>query len=628
MEVEQIEIADHLKKFEPFEDMSPEVVQHIAAHVDVAYYKAGSPILNFGEKIHEIYFIRSGAVEIFRRNGALYNRQGVGSIFGHMSLMMHNRVRFPTRALEDTLLYIIPENIFDQLCDEHETFADYFEHGEQSGLRQAVSRARQSNELMRTKVHKLITRDLVCIAGTATVHEAAVKMTREGVSSLLITDAAIDREPPVVGIITDQDLRTRFIAAALSLDAPVSSIMSLDLVVIDSQAYVFDAMLTMLRHNLHHLPVMRSRKTIGMIALSDLIRYESQNSLFVVARILRAQNLEELMALRGDIESSFVRMANEDANSHMIGSAMSVFGRSIKQRLLELAIDRFGPSPIPFCFLALGSMARDELLPGGDQDNALVLDDSFDASSHDKYFQQMAGFVSDGLAACGYPYCNGKVMATTDKWRQPRQVWNRYFNDWINKPTRESLLHSSVFFDLDGVWGRVDWVEQFKDTIAGNAGESPHFLSAMSRNALQRTPPLGFFKDFVLEQDGKHKNSFNIKRRGTAPLASLVRVHALAAGSTAQNTFERLEDIKDAGLLPSGQAEALRDAMEFMSIVRLRHQAHKIQQGLEADNNINPEELSRFERGNLKEAFHVLSNAQKFLRFQYPGGQSRDKEIK
>lgn len=31
-----------------------------------------------------------------------------------------------------------------------------------------------------------------------------------------------------------------------------------------------------------------------------------------------------------------------------------------------------------------------------------------------------------------------------------------------------------------------------------------------------------------MEQDGKHNNSINLKRRGTAPLADLIRVHALA----------------------------------------------------------------------------------------------------
>lgn len=620
MEVELLEISDHLRRFEPFEALPVEVVQQLAAQVEVAYYKAGSNILSFGNEIHEVYFVRSGSVEIFRRNGTLYNRLEEGSLFGQMSLLMHNRVRFPARALEDSLLYIIPEAQFNQLCDDHDAFADYVELGDRARLRQAVSRANQSNELMRTRVQQLINREPVSIAETASVFEAGQRMTEEGVSSLLICAAADPAK--VIGIITDRDLRIRFIAAGLPLETTVTNIMSENLISIEAQQYVFEAMLAMLRYRIHHLPVMRDRHPVGVISLSDLIRYESQNSLLVVARILRAQDVEELSGLKPEIDASFVRMVNEGANSQMVGSAMSVFGRSIKQRLLELVTEKLGPPPIPCCFVALGSMARDELLPGGDQDNALILDDSYDPVVHGDYFKQLATFVCDGLAASGYPYCKGGIMATTERWRQPRKIWSRYFAQWIAKPTPEDLLNSSIFFDLEGIWGEVGWVEQLKEQIAGQAKKSPYFLFALARSALSRTPPLGFFKDFLLERDGKHKDSLDLKRRGTAPLAALIRVHALAAGSTAQNSFDRLDDIRDANLLPLGRTEAMRDALEFMSMVRLRHQAQSLTLGEEVDNNINPETLSQFDRRNLKDAFQALSNAQKFLKFRYPARRS------
>ncbi|MCV5869978.1 DUF294 nucleotidyltransferase-like domain-containing protein, partial [Escherichia coli] len=89
----------------------------------------------------------------------------------------------------------------------------------------------------------------------------------------------------------------------------------------------------------------------------------------------------------------FVRMVNEDANAHMIGRAMSVIGSSFKQRLAELAEQELGPAPIPYCLVAMGSMARDEQLIVTDQDNALILDDSYDPDKHGEYFAQFAKFV-------------------------------------------------------------------------------------------------------------------------------------------------------------------------------------------------------------------------------------------
>src|SRR5690606_9227786 len=124
------------------------------------------------------------------------------------------------------------------------------------------------------------------------------------------------------------------------------------------------------------------------------------------------------------------------------GSAISGIGRAFTQRLLELAEEKLGPPPVPYCFMVLGSMARDEQLLVSDQDNALVLDDRFDPSLHDAYFRSLATFVSDGLAACGYSYCKGGVMATNDQWRQPLRVWRGYFEQWIEKPKPTTLLNS------------------------------------------------------------------------------------------------------------------------------------------------------------------------------------------
>ena len=52
-------------------------------------------------------------------------------------------------------------------------------------------------------------------------------------------------------------------------------------------------------------------------------------------------------------------------------------------------------------------------------------------------------------------------------------------------------------------------------------------------------------------------------------------------------------------------------------MVRIRHQALDIENGEEPDNNIEPEEMSEFERRNLKAAFQILSNAQNYIKFRY-----------
>jgi CBS domain-containing protein len=631
MQAEQLEIVDFLRRYQPFCNLDEGTLSRIAGSIEVSYFKAGTRILEFGEKVDAWYVIRSGAVEVYRRNGELYNRLSEGGFFGEFGLLRHGLVRFPAVALEDTLTYLIPAPLFNELFEENELFADFVEVEDRTRLRQTMARSEDANELMTSQVDTLISREPVAMDTSATAQQAAARMSEEGVSSLLILhpqdvsghpdDADRPTGSIMAGLITDRDLRNRLLAKGLDYSTPVSKIMTTEVIHVEYNQLVFEAMLAMLRHNVHHLPVLKHHRPIGVIALSDIIRYESQNSLFVVGSIFRAQSIEELKTLAGDVRACFTRMVNEDANSRMIGSAMAVIGRSFKQRLLELAEDRLGPPPVPYCFLALGSMARQEQLIVTDQDNALVLDDRYDPKAHGDYFKALAEFVCDGLDACGYTYCKGGIMASNPKWRQPLRVWEKYFNEWIDNPTPQTLLNSFIFFDLDGVWGKTEWAERLNALIARKSKRNSRFLACMARNALLRTPPLGFFKDFVMEPSGQHSRSINMKRRGTAPLADLIRVHALAVGSRARNSFERLKDIIDADILPHGRGQDLRDALEFISMVRIRHQALDLEAGREPDNNIEPENLSDFERKNLKDAFQILSNAQKFLKYRYQPGR-------
>lgn len=617
MQAELIDIRNHLQQHTPFDELPEPVLDHVAGNIEIAYYRAGSPILELGQKNTELHYVRSGAVELYRRSGELYNRVGEGEIFGQFGLLMGREVRFPATAIEDTLVYLIPLSVFQHLFDTQDVFADFVEIEDNSRLRTVVNRSQQGNELMTSRVSRLITREPVMASSSVRLQEAARIMTEQRVSALPLVEGSGDNEGELVGIITDRDLRTRAVADALPSETPVADIMSRDLITMRADAYIFEAMLTMLHNNVHHLPVLENGKPRGVIALSDIMKYESQNSLYVVSNIYRQQDVKGLKAVSKDVKASFIRMVHEDANSHMIGSAMAGIGRSFTQRLLELGEKELGPPPVPYCFLALGSMARDEQLIVTDQDNAMVLDDSFDPQLHDEYFLALAKYVSDGLAECGYSYCTGDIMATNQKWRQPLSVWKDYFIDWIDNPKAEALLNSNIFFDLDGVHGELAFAETLQQLIASRAQNSQRFLAMLARNALNRTPPLGFFRQFTLEEDGKERKTFNLKRRGTAPLSDLIRVHALACGSFRQNSFSRLRDIGKTRLLPDDGVGNLRDALEFIAIVRIRHQALALEDNRDPDNNVRPEDLSPFERNHLKDAFQIVSQAQKFLRYRY-----------
>lgn len=633
MDIELLEIRQHMSQFPPFDALSDALLDDIAEHVEVRYFKTGSDILRLNDPIDELCYIRSGAVEVYRRQGELYNRLGEGDVFGHFSLLRNRRVRFPAKAIEDTLIYFIPEADFQRLCEEDENFADFVEL-ERPRLETVAEEQKKANDMMVTRIRKLLSRYPVMVPISTTVQAAAQQMTQAQASALLVLKRDIDAPRysfqdsegetwQMCGIMTDSDFRTAVVAQGLDPATPIEQILSQRLITVQSDVSIYEAMLIMLRNNVHHLPVLYRQRPVGVVHLSDIIRYETHSGLYLVSNIFNQSSVEGLARLAPDVRAAFVRMVQEGANSQMVGSALSTIGRSFTRRLLELAEESLGPPPVPYSYMVNGSMARNEQTIVTDQDNALVLSDDFDPEQHDTYFYQLAKFVSDGLDACGYTYCKGDVMATNAKWRQPLKVWKHYFHDWMANPTPEKLLHSSIFFDLDSAYGEDVYVDELQDLVAEQAPRSPLFLAAMARNALNRTPPLGFFRTFVMEKDGKHNNSINLKRRGTAPMVDLIRIHALACGSKAQNSFERLHVINSTQLIASGVSDKLRYAFEFLCLSRIRHQMIDLQEERVPDNNIEPENVESHERHGLKDAFQVLSNAQKFLKFRYPMPTSR-----
>jgi CBS domain-containing protein len=628
MDPEILEIRRHLGAYPPFDALDDEWLDQVAEAVEIAYFRAGSQILEASQPIDALYYVRSGAVEVYRRSGDLFDRLGAGGIFGHYGLLRGGRVRYPAIAIEDTLIYRIPAATFDALCDASHEFSDFIELG-RPRLETSGGAAGQGSELMSTRVRKLLTREPLIIEAWQSAQTAALRLADEPSAALLVVDQPGD-DPrytyadgdghlwQVQGIVTDADLRSRIIAAGRDHQTPIGEIVHDDLIAVQSDETVQEAMLAMLRHNVAHLVVLHRRRPIGLIQLQDVVRFETRSSLYLIDSILASDSVQALATLKPDVWQSAVRMIDEGADSRTVGTALASIARSFMRRIIELAEAELGPPPVPYAFMVMGSMARGEQTLVTDQDNALVLDDRFDPGAHDEYFSRLARRVSDGLDACGYRYCKGDIMATNPRWRQPLAQWQRYFRRWIDDPNPERLLHSNIFFDLDNVHGEERYVERLQALIAENAGNSPRFMAAMARNALNRTPPIGFFRDFVMEKDGRQNNSINVKRRGTAPLTDLIRIHALACGSRAQNSFDRLDDIAETQLLGPGVADRLRDALEILSHTRLRHQAIDIQNDRQPDNNIEPENVPSAERAAIKDAFRALSQAQKFLRFRYP----------
>ncbi|MFQ3185113.1 putative nucleotidyltransferase substrate binding domain-containing protein [Marinomonas primoryensis] len=618
MDVELTEILEALCQHSPFNEIAEDPqLNDMTKEIEIQYVRAGEWVIAPSALNNTLFFIRSGAIEVLSKEEKLIRRMNEGELFGYASLLRGGKSSQSMRTIEDSLLYCIPARWFLKLYEENDTFSDFFQLAREVRLRVAMDSRSSDVSLMTCPVISLLRRPPISTHIDSDIRLAAQIMSEHRVSSLLITD-----NDELIGIVTDRDLRTRAVAKGLAYDTPISSIMTRDPIVMDSRDYASEAVLKMMACNVHHIPIIKNGRPIGVVSTGDIIQKESHGSVYLISDIFKQSNIEGLQAISHKMTHTFNQLVVADANTQMIGNAMTHIGTAFVKRLLQLGEEKFGPAPVPYCFIALGSQAREEQTIKTDQDNALILSDKYDESLHWEYFKNLSDWVCKNLDLCGYTLCTGDIMASNLRWRQPLNVWKENFSEWIQKPKAEALLRLSIFFDLRGIYGDKTLAKQLNQHIRKEAKQHSGFLTFMARNANQRKPPLGFFRQFVLDGEGKQSRTFNLKERGIAPIIDIVRVHALACGSDKLNTLERIEDIEAAGLLPDGRAKDLALALEMIGMVRIQNQKDQIEAGEEPNNNVNPENLSSFEKRHLRDAFHIVSRQQEFIKFRYAGKRS------
>ncbi|NEX19314.1 cyclic nucleotide-binding/CBS domain-containing protein [Thiorhodococcus mannitoliphagus] len=619
MDVELIEIQEFLASHPPFDQLPAEVLQRLPKRLSVRYFRRGTPFPPADEKQPCLYILRRGAVELRDAEGELVGKLAEGDLCEQHCRQQLPEPGYQGKTSEDTLVYALPCAELAELRGQSEAFSEHFDQSLSSRLRKAldvvVDAPSTGTGLMTVRVRDMVKRGPITTGPETSIRDAAKIMSEHHVSSLLIMD-----EARLNGMITDRDLRNRCVAAGLSTDRPVREIMTEKLVSVDMETLGFQALITMTRLNVHHLPVLEDGRVAGLISSTDLTRFQSSNSVYLVGDIHRADSIDTLVKISAKVAELQVHLVTGGATASHVGQAVSAITDAITQRLIELAEAEFGSPPVPYAWVVGGSQARREQSSHSDQDNALVISDQMKPDD-EPYFATLAKFVNDGLNACSFVYCPGDVMAMNPKWRQPLRIWNKYFTNWILKPEPMALMLSSVFFDLRPLHDPADLFTELQERVLNQSRANRIFIAYMAANAVKNRPPLGFFRNIVLIHGGDHDHTFDIKHRGIVPIIDLARVYALTAGIAETNTIERLQAAAERGALSKDGAANLVDALEFIGTLRIRHQAGQLRQGQKADNFLSPDELSPLERGHLKEAFLLINTMQESMGQRYQAGR-------
>lgn len=585
-------------------------LQALAAQAQHLRCAPGELVLAPGQAGDELLIVLAGRLELDDPDLGWTVTLEAGDWFGAGVSSASHLANGRLRAVDACDLLKLPAQALASACAEHPGMTVFFPT--LTAERRSPSADMGSGlNLLSMPMRALVQRAPVTLPPTASIREAAECMKSQRVSSVLLVERGL-----LFGLVTDRDLRNRVLATGMDTDRPVADIATLAPLTVQAASPAFEALTLMARHNIHHVPVMEGGRIAGMVTATNLTEQHSTSAVYLAGDIHRQSSVEGLARASSRVGALQKHLAAAGASADSAGRIITSITDAVTTRLIQLAEAQLGPAPIDYVWVAAGSQARSEQTAKTDQDNCLVLDDSYDEARHGAYFRDLSRFVCDGLAACGYVHCPGEMMAMTDKWRQPRHRWTQYFHQWIDTPEPMALMLTSVFFDLRAIHGRADLLDSLRHEVLQRTKGHSLFLSHMVGNALKHRPPLGLFGHITLLR-GEHAGTLDLKHSGIVPIVDLARVYALAGGLPAVNTQDRLAQAAGGVEISEQAVRDLHDALELLGRIRMAHQVRQMDQGQRPDNFLALGELSNLERRHLKNAFGVVQQLQSVLGQRY-----------
>jgi CBS domain-containing protein len=594
-----IDPAAYVRSITPFAELPPEEFEAAIASLDVAFHPAGAVLATpRGEPLRHLHVIRKGTVRL-ERNGRVLQVLEEGEIFGYTSLLAREAT-IEVVVEDDLVAYRLPASAFERLLG-NARFAAHFAVRVTERLRasMAPSGLAVAGHDLAIEVQRIAPRAPVWVAADATVGEAARTMRRERISSLLVRG-----DPP--GIVTDRDLRGRVLAEGLGPATPVGAVASRPLRTVAATTPVHAAWSSLLDGNIHHLPLTRGDRVVGIVTSTDFLRHTAPGPIAVLRGVERLPARGDLAGYAGRVAQMCGSLLASGLDALVIAGLVARLNDVLVHRILEWAEAELGRPPAPYAFIVLGSEGRMEQTLLTDQDDALVFAD--EGARDADWFRRLAERVNADLVAAGFPECPGGYMARA--WHGPMSDWIARFTGWTDAPDPRALLAASIFFDFRRVAGRLD-VEPLEAVLSA-AQRKTSFLRLLAASSLRQHPP----PRLLLRLRGE-SSVVDLKAQGISPIVLPARCFGLEAGTRGRSTAERLSAAVRAGLVPEEQRATLVEALRFLLGLRLRVQLEALARGAPMTSKVALADLRALERTRLKEAFRAIEGWHDHARQHY-----------
>lgn len=621
--------ASFLKTIMPFSTLTDEERQEVLAKLRFAVYAPDTYVFHQGEPSKNVLFIiEEGLAEVtvtgdkITETAVSYRK--AGDFFGETTLILGGDYPGSVRVVEELYCWLLPKEDFDRLLYSKPAFANFFTRiitermsslYEEIGREQAQSAFHAEASTFRRRIDEIMSSPVVTCRANETVEELAKKLAGANLSSLVLVD---ENEKPM-GLITERILVTKVLAEKRSLkDTKAIDIAEPLSAYLTPEAYFYQALLTMVRHRIKHLPIVANDRLAGIVTISDLIKTRSIGTISILQDIEDRTTIPQLAAAAAPLNNVLTALLAEKTPVREITAIMNEYYDRLTRKIItvvekELEEEGFGLPPTDYCFINMGSGGRREQSLRTDLDNAIIFAEPKDITTEQAraYFLALGRRVVEGLVLCGFKRCPGDVMASNPIWCRSLPEWKKTAKTWMEKPDGTNVRNLTIFLDFRPLAGKYYLAEELREHIFDVFVKSPvasHFLAA---DELQYRQPLSFMGRFITKKDGPNKGEINLKASACVRVVDCVRLFALRHRIAETSTWDRLDRLGSLHIMKKEDIEFFQASYETMMFFRLRENLRKVLMGKEADNYLNPSSLTKMERSLLKDSLIAIGKLQK-----------------
>ncbi len=615
-----------LKKFNPFNLLGEKLLYKTAASLREEFYPAGTYVGKQGETSrHVLFLVIEGKAEITvsDKGGHEYvtGYRGPYEFMGETVFFSGEEYPASARAVTDTRCFLLPQEVFEEIVIENPDFAAFFTKLLTERLRILYQKFFNEDDLsgdegFGKRISDIMVRSVVtCLPGDD-VRQIASIMSRKNVSSVIV----VEKDKPL-GIITEGDLVTKILLEPdlqKSAGRTARELMSTGLITVKPQDFSYQSFLLMVKYRIKHVIVVDEEgRLVGIVAMRDVIKSRKTGSLAIVNSIESSNTIEELCKLHSEVDQVLQALLVERATVIEITSLITEFYDRITRKVIQICErsmieEGYGPPPVSYCWINMGSSGRKEQYARTDQDNGIIYEDVPEDKDEQvkNYFLILGEKVVTGLEQYGFKRCKGLVMANNEEWCRSFRIWRHTIKDWINNLLPQNVRLMTIFLDFRYLYGKKSLYDLLRNFVVRSFRNSTVVLSFLVQDNLSKKVPINIFRQVQTERSGEHRNELNLKTSACVHVVDCARVFALREGLLVSNTFERLEEIGKRNILKEKDIEYITSAYETLMMLRIRDAMAKMRKGTEPDNYINPRELTNREYSLLREALVMVSRLQ------------------